>query len=141
MAVQGAGRALGEAEDQLSGIGRVVFDTPDADPALAQQAHDIVNRLKEIRIALNGDPLPRRFQEPTLPGIRQRVQNAVSSWSMTAPPTQTQRDAYEYAADAFGDVLDRLAEIIEVDIPDLHEQLDEAGVPWTPGRLPKWDRD
>ncbi len=140
-AVADAGRAMSEAEGMLSGLDRAIAGTFNADPALAQEAHEIGNRLKNIRELINGDPLPRRFQEPTLPGLRSRVRLAVSSWGMTAPPTQTQRAAYEYAAAEFGDVLERLRVVLEEEIPALQAKLDEAGVPWTPGRLPRWDRD
>ena len=139
-AVQAAGQSLSEAQSQLSGIGQAVFNTPDADQTLAHEAHVLSNRLKEISQALNGDSLPARFGEPTLPGIRGQVQFAVSSWNMTAPPTQTQRDAYEYAASEFGDVLAQLRALIETDLKALQAKLDDAGVPWTPGRLPAWER-
>ena len=60
---------------------------------------------------------------------------------MTAPPTQTQRDAYEYAASEFGEVLEQLRSLIDTDLKALQVKLDEAGVNWTPGRLPVWDKE
>ena len=72
--------------------------------------------------------------------IRQRVRFAVASWSMTAPPTQTQRDAYRHAADAFDGVLEELRTLIDGDLAALKKKLDDAGVPWTPGRLPAWKK-
>jgi photosystem II stability/assembly factor-like uncharacterized protein len=140
-AVSDVGQAMSEAEGMVSGLDRAIANTFGADPALAQEAHEISLKLKDIRLILNGDSLPGKYQEPTLPGLRGRVRLAVSSWGMTAPPTQTQRDAYEYAAAEFGDVLEQLRGVLEEDIPALQKRLDEAGVPWTPGRLPRWDRD
>ncbi|MCH8825092.1 MAG: glycosyl hydrolase [Planctomycetes bacterium] len=140
-AVQAAGKALSEAQDQITGIAKAVFNTPDADQTLAHEAHELNNRLKDISLALNGDNLPSRYQEPTLPGIRGQVQFAVSSWNMTAPPTQTQRDAYEYAASEFGEVLEQLRNLIDADLKALHSKLDAAGVNWTPGRLPVWNKE
>jgi hypothetical protein len=137
-AVQSTGRALAEARSQLSGVEDAVFDTPGADPALAHEAHELEVRLQGIDRQLNGDPLPRRFSEPGLPGIRQRVGFAVSSWNVTAPPTQTQRDAYEFASAEFENALRELRQIIETDLGALKKKLDDAGVPWTPGRLPTW---
>jgi len=56
---------------------------------------------------------------------------------MTAPPTQTQRDAYEDAASEFEGVHATLRELLEQDVEALLRKLDEAGVLWTPGRMPR----
>jgi hypothetical protein len=141
LAVDAASRSLGEAQSQLGAVEQAVFNTMGADQSLIQEAHDLTLRLQDIQQELNGDSLPARYSDPTLPGIRQRVQFAVASWSMTAPPTQTQRDAYEYAAAAFEEVLDDLREVLEVDLAALRQKLDDNGVPWTPGRLPAWNRE
>ena len=96
--------------------------------------------MKDIDEKLNGDPLPGRFADPSLPGIRERIRLSMASWGMTAPPTETQRNAYDYAAADFGEVLEELRTLIEEDVRALKRDLDAAGVPWTPGRLPKWER-
>jgi photosystem II stability/assembly factor-like uncharacterized protein len=137
-AVQAASRAISEADGQLAGVEQAVFNTPAGDPQLAQEAHELRMRLKDLTETLNGDSTPARYNEPTIPGIRQQVQFAIASWNMTAPPTQTQRKAYEYAASEFGDVLDELRTLIETDLPEFHAKLDEAEIPWTPGRVPTW---
>ena len=97
--------------------------------------------LTDLRAKLDGDRLPSRFEEPTSPGIRARIRFAVSSWSMTAPPTETQRRAYDFAAADFETVLAELRQAIEEDLRDLQRDLDDAGVPWTAGRLPVWEKD
>ena len=69
-----------------------------------------------------------------------RVQSIVGGqWNVTSAPTGTQRDAYRYAADAFGGVLEDLRELIEEDLAALEDRLEEAGAPWTPGRVPEWE--
>ena len=140
LAAQGAQRALSETRTQLASIEDAVFDTPNADPALAQRAHELIVRLKDIDEELNGDPLPGQFADPSLPGIRGQIRYSAASWGMTAPPTETQRNAYDYAAASFGRVLDQLRTLIDQDLRALKTDLDAAGVPWTPGRLPKWER-
>lgn len=139
-AVSAAGRVLAEAASQLSGVESAVFNTPGADPKLAQDAHDYNVRLKELEKRLNGDKLPARFGEPTLPGIRERVRLATASWRMTAPPTKTQRKAYDFAASEFELFLKDLRALIEKDIRALQGRLDKAGVRWTGGRLPNWKK-
>ena len=55
-----------------------------------------------------------------------------------ARPTQTQRAAYAIADEEFTRELGRLRRLIETDLRRLQEALEEAGAPWTPGRLPEW---
>jgi hypothetical protein len=60
----------------------------------------------------------------------------------TARPTQTQQHQYTAAAQDFEAVLTQLRQLIEVDVSRLEKQLEAAGAPWTPGRIPEWrDRD
>jgi hypothetical protein len=35
-------------------------------------------------------------------------------------------------------VLSQLRQLIEVDLARLEKQLEAAGAPWTPGRIPTW---
>jgi len=139
-AAQGAQRALEEARSQLAGVEKAVFETPNANPELAQRAHQLTVRLKDLDEQLNGDPLPARFADPSLPGIRDRIRFAIASWRMTAPPTETQRRAYDFAAQSFETTLTQLRNLIDQEVRDLQRDLDKAGVPWTSGRLPRWER-
>ena len=49
-----------------------------------------------------------------------------------------QIDTYQVAADQFGPVLAEMRKIAEVDLTSIEEQLEAAGAPWTPGRIPEW---
>ena len=95
--------------------------------------------MEKIGIALSGDGFLRARNEADLPSISERVQNVVySSWTSTAEPTRTQRDAYDIAGEAFGRELARLRSFVEVDLAAVESELERAGAPWTPGRLPVW---
>ena len=59
-------------------------------------------------------------------------------WTTTAGPTQTHRDSYQAGADAFAPVLADLTQLITVDLVALESDLEAAGAPWTPGRVPTW---
>jgi hypothetical protein len=80
-----------------------------------------------------------RRNEPTLPGIQDRVQRIVEgSWVATAAPTGTQRDNYTVAAKLFGETLAQLRTLIETDLAGIEQRAEAAGAPWTPGRVPQW---
>jgi hypothetical protein len=55
-----------------------------------------------------------------------------------AKPTQTHIDDYNTAAAEFGDQLSRLRPLVEVDMNRLEKDMEAAGAPWTPGRVPEW---
>jgi hypothetical protein len=56
----------------------------------------------------------------------------------TARPTQTQIDQYTAAAQEFETALNQLRQLIEGDLAKLEKQMEAAGAPWTPGRIPEW---
>lgn len=137
-AVLGASSTVDEALSRLDLLQRALQDTPGASDRLGDQARDLRVRLKDVKAALAGDPVVRRYNEPDPPSIIERVQGVVAGhWSTTGGPTQTHRDAYTAAASAFGPVLDRLRATME-DLRRLEADADAAGAPWTPGRLPSW---
>ena len=96
--------------------------------------------LDDILVALRGDQTREKRDVDTPPSISDRVNRIVGSqWTTTSAPTQTKRDAYEWAADAFADELARLNTFAS-DLGKFEAQLEAAGAPWTPGRLPEWTK-
>jgi hypothetical protein len=47
-------------------------------------------------------------------------------------------DQYAAAAAEFEGTLTRLRQLIESDLQRLEKQMEAAGAPWTPGRIPEW---
>ena len=60
--------------------------------------------------------------------------------SSTSDVTGIQREQFKVVETEFAPLYRELKKLIEVDVKDLEKQLDEAGVPWTPGRLPEWNK-
>ncbi|MEC9372368.1 MAG: glycosyl hydrolase, partial [Planctomycetota bacterium] len=138
-AVRGALRAAGEADDRLSHIRQAILDTPDASMNLLNRTHALQKQLEDIQIALRGDPTLGRQNLPSPPTIYRRVETIIGNqWYTTNAPTQTERDAYQYAADAFSPVLADLTTLIKTNLPAIEDELEQAGAPWTPGRVPTW---
>ena len=55
-----------------------------------------------------------------------------------AKPTQSHVDSYNIAAAEFGEQLAKLRTLVEVDLTRLEKDMEAAGAPWTPGRVPEW---
>ena len=75
----------------------------------------------------------------TPPSISERVGSIVGAQrTSTARPTATQQAQYAVAAAEFEGVLAQLRQLIEGDLSRLEKQMEAAGAPWTPGRIPDW---
>ena len=138
-AVLGAVKASGEAGDRLAHLKQAVLDTPGASVALRNQARELELRLEELRVKLTGDRTVASRNEPTAPSIVGRVQQVVGGhWSSSSAPTGTHLENYRIAAELFQPLLADLRQLIEVDLAALEKELEAAGGPWTPGRVPTW---
>jgi hypothetical protein len=105
---------------------------------LLAESQRLQTKLDDILVQLRGDSTKSRRNVFTPPSISDRVDRIVGSqWDTTSAPTQTEKDAYGWAADAFSTQLSRLHEFAN-DLEAFEDQLEAAGAPWTPGRLPEW---
>lgn len=141
-AVLGAGRVAREAQTRISHLKKALMDTPGANPKIGNEIRSLENSLKDLLIDLSGDPVNRDLQVPSPPSINGRVQGIVrTQWSSSSAPTQTSLDAYDIAAEEFSGFLASLRTMIEVDLKKIEQDLEAAGAPWTPGRIPVWTKE
>ncbi|MCL7960636.1 MAG: glycosyl hydrolase [marine benthic group bacterium] len=139
-AVLGAARAAADAAERLEIIKHAVEVTPGVDQALRTEVRAMELDLTDLRELLTGDRTRSRRSEPAMPGIVSRVQTVVGGqWSNTSAPTGTQRELLALASDQFAAMVEDLRQLVDVDLPALEDRLEDAGVPWTPGRgVPRW---
>ena len=138
-AVSGANQAANALTPRLAAIKRAISETPSLPPKLYEDATTLEKRKNDILRALNGDTAARQRNMNTPPSINDRVGYVVGAQRMsTSRPTQTQQNQYTAAAQDFENVLAQLRQLIEVDLSRLEKQLEAAGAPWTPGRIPEW---
>ncbi len=141
-AVLGAIEAAGEAQTRLKAAKKAIDDTPGADPALGAEARRIERALDDLLTTLSRDRALDARYEPTPMTTRERVQAIVNAqWSATVAPTGTSRKAYADAADAFEKQLATLRTLLDTDLRALEASMEKAGAPWTPGRLPTWQKE
>jgi photosystem II stability/assembly factor-like uncharacterized protein len=138
-AVNGATQAANALRPRLTAIKRAIAETPSLPNRLYEEAMALEKRNNEILRVLSGDAAARQRNMNTPPSINDRVGYVVGAQRMsTARPTQTQQNQYTAAAQDFEGVLVQLRQLIEVDLARLEKQLEAAGAPWTPGRIPEW---
>jgi hypothetical protein len=138
-AVSGATQAANALRPRLTAIKRAISETPSLPHRLYDEAMALEKRNNEIIRALSGDAEARRRNMITSPSINDRVGYVVGAQRMsTSRPTQTQANQYAAAARDFEGVLGQLRQLVETDLVRLEKQLEAAGAPWTPGRIPEW---
>jgi photosystem II stability/assembly factor-like uncharacterized protein len=138
-AVLGALRVVEDTGVRLALVEKAILQSPVLEQNLLDQTRELRDRLHAIDVSLSGDAAIRSRSEPTPPAIAERVDDVVSGhWTSTSAPTETQREAYRIAGTEFEPVLESLRRLVDNDLAALEEELDARGLPWTPGRIPRW---
>ncbi|NHZ73700.1 MAG: glycosyl hydrolase [Nitrospirae bacterium] len=134
--VLGASRVLDEIDQRVNHLRQALVDTPEADPALMGELEGLKSRLDAIQLAFAGDRTKSSRNVFTPPSIVSRVERIASDqWYTTQAPTATHRQAYDWASAAYQAELSEMKQLV-VDLEALEEKADQAGAPWTPGRMP-----
>jgi len=138
-AVYGATRVAENAAERLKQIHEALREAPAVEKQLASVADGLDQRNREILRALRGDIEIARRNEPVPSSIGDRVNTIIEGerFSM-AKPTQSDIDSYGVAAGEFTNQLAKLRTMVEVDLAKLEKDMESAGAPWTPGRVPEW---
>jgi hypothetical protein len=138
-AVLGTSALVGETSTRVGFLKRAIDETPLADTSLARRVREIEQRLRDTEESLNGDPTRGRRSEASPPSLLARLEGAIGhGWSGTLEaPTADQVAQVDIVRAEFVQVLARVTQLVEVDLKALEAAAEQAGVPWTSGRMPK----
>ena len=138
-AVYGATRTAEDLEGRLKEIREALREIPAAEKDLGAVADSLGQRDREILRALRGDVEIARRNEPVPTPIGDRVESIIEGERFSlAKPTQSNIDSYNIGAAEFTDQLAKLKTLVDVDLAKLEKDMEAAGAPWTPGRVPEW---
>jgi len=138
-AVSGALHTAEDVESRLKAIREALREAPAVEKQLGGVADSVEARDREILRALRGDVEMAKRQEPIASSIHDRVNSVMEGERFSlAKPTQSHVDSYNIAAGEFAEQLGRLRALVEVDLSKLEKDMEAAGAPWTPGRVPEW---
>ena len=134
----GADALLDETVTRVGFLKRAIDETPGADSSLARRVRTFVQQLQDVRELLNGDPTRGRRAEASPPSLLNRLGGAIGNgWGGTLEaPTAAQQAQVDIVRAEFGRVLERVRQLVDVDLRALEAAAEQAGVPWTPGRMP-----
>jgi hypothetical protein len=137
-AESGAVHTAQDVEARLKGIRAALRETPAAEK-LNATADAIEKSDREILRALDGDPELEKRQEPVPTSINNRMEAIMEGERFSlAKPTKSHVEDYDIAAAEFAEQLSKLHTLVEVDLTKLEKDMEAAGAPWTPGRVPEW---
>ena len=129
-----ASSEMSQASERLRFMRAALERTPSADPALHGRLDQLAQRLDDLRLALNGDPVRSSLSQSTSPSISGRAGRAASSWGTRQTPTGTMQNNLRMAETDFGTFQDSLVTFLDEQMTAVEQALADAGAPWTPGR-------
>jgi len=130
----GAESAMKSLLAELAAIKQTLLRS-GADSALREQARALELEVKGLQLKLSGDE-NRDMAGATGPvsvGVRIGVAQMGTAFSSYGP-TPTHERSLEIAEQEFAAIRAALKRIFDTELPALRKALDDAGVPWTPGR-------
>ena len=120
--------------EQLGEMRSVLRRSPLGTPELIKEARDLEVALKAVDTKLNGDAVKEAKYEQTVPTVGGRLRNALfGAMRNTYGITGTQREQAEIAKAEFAELSGEVQQLLE-QVRSFGEKLDQAGLPWTPGR-------
>jgi photosystem II stability/assembly factor-like uncharacterized protein len=138
-AVYGAQQLAENVESRMKMIRQALALTPAVEKELGTVTDGIEQRNREILRVLRGDVEIARRSEPVPSSISDRVNSIMDNERFSlARPTQSDVKSYGTAASEFAEQLTKLHALVEVDLAKLEKDMEAAGAPWTPGRVPEW---
>jgi photosystem II stability/assembly factor-like uncharacterized protein len=134
-ALTGALEQANNMKTRTTAIRRAIVDSA-ADIKLLDEAVKLDQRVTAIQRALRGDETLRGLESGSPSSIQSRVNSAVAgARGLTGSPTGTQQSNYTIAIDQLTAETTKLR-ALEAELKKFEQQLEAAGVPYTPGRWP-----
>jgi len=138
-AVYGAQHTAEDVQSRLKAIREALRETPAVEKQLGAVADGLEQRDREILRALRGDVEVAKRSEPVPSSIGDRVNSIMEGERFSlAKPTQSHMESYNIAGEEFREQLAKLRALVDVDLTKLEKDMEAAGAPWTPGRVPEW---
>ncbi|MCC3859949.1 VPS10 domain-containing protein [Pseudemcibacter aquimaris] len=142
-AALGSARVVNDVEEQLKYLEKAMLETPNATAGMFASLREMEIELAALKITLINDQMLSDMNIQRAPSILSRISRIVGSfWSSSSDPSTNHRDSYRIAAEKFTDVHQKLNTLVNGPLRDLHNQMEAANAPWTPGRgVPQWNGD
>jgi len=131
---EGADSAIKSLLMELSAVKQTLLRS-DAAMALREQARNLELQVLDLQLKLSGDEVRDLNGDPGQVPVNRRIGVARMGTAFSSyGPTPTHLDSLQIAEQGFAGIKAALDKIYGTELPALRKALDDAGVPWTPGR-------
>jgi hypothetical protein len=138
-AISAADTHRGQLQKNLPFLEQAVLSVPRLEERWLAELSNITTQLREVNELLNGDRLLVMDEGQPRMSLKGRTDLIVGAlWSTTSGVTGTFERAYREASDDFGGALAALRRA-DASVRRLEDELEAAGAPYTPGRMPVWE--
>jgi photosystem II stability/assembly factor-like uncharacterized protein len=141
--IRGTEKFADDLQERVEHIRQAMNNNTMADEAMLIKAHALANEISDIRYAFYGPEAKASFEEvpPHQLCINERM-SAVSRamWGAETGVTKVMSDNYQILTEEFPPLLSQLEKIYNEDIPELEKYLENIKAPYTPGRVPVWNK-
>ena len=133
----GARSSLAETSRRLGAIRKTLDRSVVDDAGLGNEVRAMARRIADMQERLSGNARRGMANDQGPVSISRRL-SVVQTGTRYAThgPTPTHRASFDIAERALTELVTELESIVQSELPRLESRLDEAGVPWTPGRVP-----
>ncbi|MBS1542744.1 MAG: glycosyl hydrolase, partial [Bacteroidetes bacterium] len=139
--IQGANNILGDANNKVKFMKEAILSVAKPQSDFLKDVNDIDKKLKSISLRLNGDRVAGQLDIDTPPPVTSRLFSAIyDGYGTTSDPTTTMKDQLNIASEEFDAILNELKTVVNTDIKALEKKLEDAGAPYTPGRVPDYKK-
>jgi len=138
-AIQGSVRYTDDLVNRVNYIRQALSNTPQINPEVVKRADQTAAELEDIMFTFGGQPAKASAEEvpPQHVPINDRLNVLIwTHWRSTSNVTLNLKRNYEILLEEFPPLLERIKKISTVDIPYIENEMEKAGAPWTPGRIP-----
>jgi len=134
-AVTAADEALKNGFDRVKKLEEALERSTTAPGTFDTELEALKQKLYDVDFKLAGNRTIADFGHPRTPNITRRMRVAsISDGQSDYGPTPTHRRAFEIAEMEFSEILPELRQLLEVDLPEMEARMEDARVPWSPGR-------
>jgi len=136
--IAGSLELANSTDTRLDAIRKALDATPAAPRALHDQARALARRLSAILVELQGDRRLGARSVPVPAAISERANTISGELNRTlGRPTATHEQQLQIASELFTAQRAALKALVETDVPAIEKELERAGAPYTPGRVPR----
>lgn len=140
--MNGAGQYMEELENKIATVRQTIHNTPGLPNELGTETKAMSEKLDDLVFQMDGVEAKASWEEipPAIMPLSNRIQTIVwGMWSTTSEPTQSMIDNYAIVVEDLPQILNQLKEM-DAEMKVIEQKLQKAGAPWTPGRIPEFNK-